>query len=279
MKTPEQLKGTIRNIAISKHLHPQEVLQMFFFERILERLALSRFQNNFILKGGLLISSIIGISERTTMDMDTTVQGVRMEEKEITNVIKEILVQDANDNIQFIFKRIEYICEDDTYNNFRVHIDGRYGRINTPMKIDITTGDVITPAAIRYHYPCMFEDKTIPIMGYPLETILAEKFETIIRKNIATTRARDFYDLYTLYLERKGEINLALLCSAIDHTVQKRDSVAELENRMEILQEIREEPAIRHLWKIYAAENSYAGSIDFDLIMDVADEIGTLLQN
>lgn len=174
MKTPEQLKGAIRNIAAQKNLRPQEVLQMFLFERILERLAVSRYRNNFILKGGLLISSMIGIDERTTIDMDTTVRGIPMEETEITSVILEILSLDVDDGITFAFRRIEPIREDDAYRNFRVHIEARYGKINSPMKIDITTGDEITPAAIQYDYPFLFEQKTVPVMAYTLETILAE---------------------------------------------------------------------------------------------------------
>ena len=134
MKTPEQLKGAIRNIASKKNLRPQEVLQMFLFERILERLAQSPYSKNFILKGGLLISSIIGISERTTMDMDTTVRGIIMEEDEIVEVIKTILAVDVNDDIEFEFKSIEPIREEDAYNNFRAHLFAHYGKINAPMK-------------------------------------------------------------------------------------------------------------------------------------------------
>ena len=139
MKTPEQLKGAIRNIAASKNLRSQEVLQMFLFERILERLSVSRYRGNFILKGGLLISSMLGISERTTMDMDTTVRGLPMEKEQITSIVQNILSLDVNDGIQFRFQRIEPIREDDAYNHFRIHLDALSGKINSPMKIDITT--------------------------------------------------------------------------------------------------------------------------------------------
>ena len=193
---------------------------MFLFERVLERLAVSPYRNNFILKGGLLISSMIGIDERTTIDMDTTVRGIRMEEPEIISIIREILSSDVDDGIDFVFRKIEPIREDDTYRNFRVHIDARYGRINSPMKIDITTGDEITPAAIQYNYPFLFEDKTVPVMAYTLETILAEKYETIIRRNIGTTRARDFYDLHMLYRERETEIRADILRLAVAHTAK-----------------------------------------------------------
>lgn len=174
MKTPEQLKGSIRSIAAKKNLRAQEVLQMFLFERILERLAASRYQNNFILKGGLLISSMIGISERTTMDMDTTVRGIQMEEDEIVAAVNEILTIDVGDGIVFEYQGIEPIREEDAYNNFRVHLRAKYGKIDSPMKIDVTTGDVITPAAIRYDFPMIFDDKTVSVMAYTLETVLAE---------------------------------------------------------------------------------------------------------
>ena len=166
MKTPEQLKGSIRSMAAKKNLRAQEVLQMFLFERILERLAASKYQNNFILKGGLLISSMIGISERTTMDMDTTVRGIQMEEDEIVAAVNEILAIDVGDGIAFEYKGIEPIREEDAYNNFRVHLRAKYGKIDSPMKIDVTTGDVITPAAIRYDFPMLFDDKTVPVMAY-----------------------------------------------------------------------------------------------------------------
>lgn len=179
MKTPEQLKGAIRSMAAKKNLRAQEVLQMFLFERVLERLAVSPYRNNFILKGGLLISSMIGISERTTMDMDTTVRGIQMEEDEIVATIKEILAIDVGDGIYFGFQKIEPIREDDAYNNFRVHLRARYGKIDSPMKIDVTTGDIITPAAIQYDFPLAFEEKTIPVMAYTLETILAENMKPL----------------------------------------------------------------------------------------------------
>ena len=278
MKTPEQLKGAIRNMAAKKKLRPQEVLQMFLFERVLDRLAVSPYRNNFILKGGLLISSMIGIDERTTIDMDTTVRGIRMEEPEIISIIREILSSDVDDGIDFVFRKIEPIREDDTYRNFRVHIDARYGRINSPMKIDITTGDEITPAAIQYNYPFLFEDKTVPVMAYTLETILAEKYETIIRRNIGTTRARDFYDLHMLYRERETEIRADILRLAVAHTAKKRGSARALADWEEIIQDIREEPALASLWHNYAADNPYIGKLQFSETVNTVERIGRLLQ-
>lgn len=261
MKTPEQLKGAIRNIAKKNNLMPQEVLQMFLLERILERLSASRYRENFILKGGLLISSMIGITERTTMDMDTTVCGIPMEVDEITNIMNEIVGIDVGDEIVFEVVKIEPIREDDEYNNFRVHLKAVYGKINNPMKIDITTGDKITPAAIEYSYKMMFEDKQVPVMAYTLETILAEKYETIIRRNIGTTRARDFYDLYVLFRSRRDEVRKDILKMAVTYTASKRGSLEVISEFVEICEELRKEEALHRLWNNYAEENSYAAHL------------------
>lgn len=277
MKTPEQLKGAIRSMAAKKNLRAQEVLQMFLFERIIDRLAASSFRDNFILKGGLLISSMIGIGERTTMDMDTTVRGIQMEEDEIVSAVKEIIAMDVGDGISFEFQKIEPIREDDAYNNFRVHLRAKYGKIDSPMKIDITTGDIITPAAIRYDFPFVFEEKTVPVMAYTLETVLAEKYETIIRRNIGTTRARDFYDLHTLYRSRKDVVQMEVLRAAVIHTAEKRDSVDDIRDWRDILKDIREEPQLYLLWDNYAADNKYIGDLKFNEVLDTVDEIAKIL--
>lgn len=277
MKTPEQLKGTIRSMAAKKNLRAQEVLQMFLFERILERMANSRFKDNFILKGGLLISSMIGITERTTMDMDTTVRGIQMEEDEIVSAVKEIVAIDVEDGIVFEYKGIEPIREEDAYNNFRVHLQAKYGKIDSPMKIDVTTGDAITPAAIQYDFPMLFEEKSIPVMAYPLETVLAEKYETIIRRNIGSTRARDYYDLHTLYRSRKSSVRPEILKAAVLHTAMKRDSVQDMQDWKEILKDIREEPAMYLLWDNYVAENKYIRELEFHIVLDTVEEVAKLL--
>lgn len=277
MKTPEQLKGTIRSMAAKQNLRAQEVLQMFLFERILERLANSAYKDNFILKGGLLISSMIGINERTTMDMDTTVRGIQMEEDEIIKAVKEILAVDVNDGIVFEYQSIEPIRDEDAYNNFRVHLRAKYGKIDSPMKIDVTTGDVITPAAIQYDFPMLFDEKTVPVMAYTLETVLAEKYETIIRRNIGTTRARDYYDLHTLFRSRRDEVRPDVLKAAVLHTAMKRDSVGDIEDWRDIIKDIREEPQMYLLWDNYVAENKYIGELEFHIVLDTVEEVAKLL--
>jgi predicted nucleotidyltransferase component of viral defense system len=278
MKTPEQLKGAIRNIAIQKKLKPQEVLQMYLFERILERLSLSKYRDNFILKGGLLISSMIGVEGRSTLDMDTTVRGIPMEEEYIREVLAELLQIDVGDGIRFIFEKMEPIREDDAYNNFRLHIKASYGKINAPMKIDITTGDSITPAAITYPYQLLFEDKSVPVMAYSIETILAEKYETIIHRNIGTTRARDFYDLYILYKIRFEEIRLPIFKLAVENTARKRGSMKEMAEWMEICDEIKQEPALKRLWNNYRLDNQYASDISFEDVVNNLIEVGNQIE-
>ena len=277
MKTPEQLKGSIRSMAVKKNLRAQEVLQMFLFERILERLANSKYHNNFILKGGLLISSMIGISERTTMDMDTTVRGIQMEEDEIVKAVKEIITVDVSDEIEFEYQSIEPIREEDAYNNFRIHLRAKYGKIDSPMKIDVTTGDIITPAAVQYEFPMLFDEKAIPILAYTLETILAEKYETIIRRNISTTRARDYYDLHTLYRSRKEEIRNDILKEAVLHTAKKRESTEDIYDWREIIQDIRDEPQMYSLWGNYVDDNKYIGNLKFEEVLDTVNEIAEIL--
>ena len=277
MLTPEQLKGKIRNVAKEKNLSSQEILQMYLFERVLERLSKSKYAKNFILKGGFLIASMIGIDERTTMDIDTTVKGLSMDKETIEPIIKEILSIDVNDGIEFEYGKIEPIREEDDYNNFRVCFNAKYGKINNPMKMDITTGDEITPAAVEYKYPTIFGDGEIDVTAYNLETILAEKHETVIRRNIGNTRARDFYDLSALYAIYKESLNAIVLRDAVKRTSKQRGSLSELDERKRIVDEIAEDPFIIGLWNAYRDEYAYAERIRFEDIIRVLHEFGTVL--
>jgi len=187
------------------------------------------------LKGGLLIASMIGVESRSTLDMDTTIRGIPMEEDVIRDAIQELIQVDVGDGIQFVFQKMEPNREDDEYNNFRVHLKASYGKIDAPMKIDITTGDIIKPSAIEYSFKLLFEDKGVNVMAYNLETILAEKYETIIRRNIGTTRARNFYDLYILFKSRILEIKSSDFKRAVKNTAKKRGSLELLSEWQEII--------------------------------------------
>ena len=273
MISSESLKVKIRNIANSKKLRSQEVLQMFFFERFLERLSKSVYKFNFVIKGGLLISSMIGIDNRTTMDMDTTIKGVPLREEVIRNIVLEIININVDDGIEFEITDITNIPEEDEYENFRVHLIANFDKIKNDMKIDITTGDVITPREIEYLYPCMFQEEDIRVLAYPVETILAEKYESIIKRNISTTRMRDFYDIYNLYNLRKEEIDFNILKQAINSTAKKRESLSFMKQASEIIEDIKEDGYLKELWKVYLADNLYVGKLDFLDTVKVVEDI------
>lgn len=277
MLTPEQLKGKIRNIAHERNLSSQEILQMYLFERVLERLSKTKYKDNLILKGGFLIASMIGIDARTTMDMDTTIKGLPVEEETIIQVINDILNVEVDDGIRFTFDRITSIREDDDYNNYRVYFTAQYGKINNPMKIDITTGDEITPAAIEYEYKTIFDDARIPVMAYNLETALSEKYETIIRRNIGTTRARDFYDLYELMRLHKDEIDIEIMKVAVANTSRRRGSEKELADWRVICEDLKNDSAVSKLWEDYSTEYTYASGITYEAIMESVVELAELL--
>lgn len=273
----ESLKGKIRNIVNSKNLRSQEVLQMFFFERFLERLSKSEYKFNFVIKGGLLISSMIGIDNRTTMDMDATIKGVPLKEEVIRNIVSEIINVEVEDGIEFEITDISHIREEDEYENFRVHLIANFGKIKNDMKIDITTGDVITPKEIEYLYPCMFQEKSLRVLAYSLEMILAEKYESVIKRNITTTRMRDFYDLYNLYNLRKEDINFDILKQAIISTARRRESLSLMKQAIEIIEDIKEDDYLKELWTVYLADNLYVGDLNFSetvkVIEIIADKI------
>ena len=265
----ESIKGKIRSLAENKNLKSQEVLQIYFFERFLDRLSKSKYKNNFVIKGGFLISSLIGIENRTTMDMDTTIKGIALKEERIKEIVEEIININVNDGIRFEINDISYIREEDEYENFRISLIANVGKTKNPMKLDLTTGDAITPREIEYTYPCIFGTEDIKIKAYPLETILAEKYETIIRRNITTTRMRDFYDLYTLYNLKKDEIDYEILKEAIERTSKKRESQNIMKNYEEIIEDIKEDSYLKSLWEVYLSENKYIEHLVFDKVVEV----------
>ena len=229
----------------------------------MERLSKSKYKFNFVIKGGLLISSMIGIDNRTMMDMDTTIKGVPLKEEVIRNIVSEIINVEVDDGIEFEITDISHIREEDEYENFRVHLIANFDKIKNDMKIDITTGDAITPKEIEYLYPCMFQEESLRVLAYPLETILAEKYESVIKRNISTTRMRDFYDLYNLYNLRKEDINFDILKQAIISTANRRESLSLMKQAIEIIDDIKEDDYLKKLWKVYLADNLYVGDLNF----------------
>lgn len=277
MKTSEQIKGAIRNISKKTGVNPNSLLQMCLFEGILEKLSKSKYSENFILKGGLLISSLIGVDMRSTMDMDTTIRGIPLNEVSITKILNEILAIEIDADIEYKLIKLSPIRQEDVYEDFCASISCIFGKINATLNIDITTGDVITPREMNYSYSKILEEGTIPIMTYTIETILAEKFETISSRNITTTRARDFYDLYMIYSIYKDKIDKGILRKAIERTSKYRGSFETALQYKEIVELFRESETPKKLWKKYIQNNPYAKDVDFLDTISVYEEIGTVL--
>ena len=277
MKTSEQIKGAIRNISKKTGVNPNSLLQMCLFEGILEKLSKSKYSENFILKGGLLISSLIGVDMRSTMDMDTTVRGIPLNEDSISNILNEILAIEIDADIEYKLIKLSPIRQEDVYEDFCASISCVFGKINATLNIDITTGDVITPREMNYSYSKIIEEGTIPIMTYTIETILAEKFETISSRNITTTRARDFYDLYMIYSIYKDKINKDTLRKAIERTSKYRGSLEIALQYKEIVELFKESEAPKELWGKYVQNNLYAKDVDFLDTISVYKEIGDVL--
>ena len=277
MKTSEQIKGAIRNISKKTGVNPNSLLQMCLFEGILEKLSKSKYSENFILKGGLLISSLIGVDMRSTMDMDTTLRGIPLNEVSITKILNEILAIEIDADIEYKLIKLSPIRQEDVYEDFCASISCIFGKINATLNIDITTGDVITPREMNYSYSKILEEGTIPIMTYTIETILAEKFETISSRNITTTRTRDFYDLYMIYSIYKDKIDKGILRKAIERTSKYRGSFETALQYKEIVELFRESETPKKLWKKYTQNNPYAKDVDFLDTISVYEEIGTVL--
>ena len=277
MKTSEQIKGAIRNISKKTGVNPNSLLQMCLFEGILEKLSKSKYSENFILKGGLLISSLIGVDMRSTMDMDTTIRGIPLNEESITKILNEILAIEIDADIEYKLIKLSPIRQEDVYEDFCASISCIFGKINATLNIDITTGDVITPREMNYSYSKILEEGTIPIMTYTIETILAEKFETMSSRNITTTRARDFYDLYMIYSIYKDKIDKDILRKAIERTSKYRGSFETALQYKEIVELFRESETTKELWKKYTQNNPYAKDVDFLDTISVYEEIGTVL--
>ena len=269
-----QLKARIKNLATARNIPAQAVLQNYMLERLLERISISRYKDKFVLKGGLLITSLVGIQSRTTMDMDATVMGFPLAEGKLESTLAEICAIPIDDEVTFTLNGVAPIRDDDEYGGFRAALSARYETINTPLKIDITTGDVITPGAVRYTFHSSFDDKAIEVWAYNVETILAEKVETILRRSVLNTRPRDFYDVYLLSRTQGVAINHETFQNALRATSQKRMSLTQLENRDSILESIFNDATMRQRWERYARDNYYARQIRFE---DVLDSVRNLL--
>lgn len=273
-------KAIINNIAKENKVSAQSVLQTYMLERLLERISVSNYKNNFILKGGFLISAMLGIDSRTTMDMDTTIKGFSLTEENINKILTEICSIDLNDNVRFWIKKIELIREDDDYGGYRVTFESNYNE-NMPviLKIDITTGDKITYKEIEYSFSLMLEDRKINVWSYNIETIIAEKFESIIKRGVLGTRIRDFYDIYMLMNTQNKNIDMNVLKNAILETAKHRESTDIIKDWKETLELIKNDINMQNQWKKYQKNNFYAEDIEYSELISTIEIVGKILKS
>ena len=272
-KNPMQLKAFIKKKAFEKNISAQLVMQNYMLERLLERISQSKYKNNFILKGGFLISAIVGLDTRATMDLDTTIKGFTLTHETIRDIFEEICAVEIADDVQFELAGIYDIRESDDYPGIRVSLKANYPPISVPLTVDVTTGDMITPREIEYTFSLLFDNRSINILAYNLETVLAEKIETVLSRGIANTRPRDYYDVHILYTLRGAKCDTQTLQRALSRTAGKRGSLKILENYPDIIADIRASEQLRLFWKKYQRDFDYAKDISFDETCDTIQRI------
>ena len=276
MKNAMQLKALIKNLAKEKCISAQLVLQNYMLERFLERISLSSYRDNYIIKGGFLIASMVGLDTRATMDMDATIKGYPVKEDSIRKMIEEILGIPIEDGITFRLQSIHEIREDDEYSGYRASLIAEYGRMAVPLKLDITSGDKITPREIEYSYKLMWENRSISILAYNLSTILAEKLETILSRADQNTRPRDYYDVYILTKLQGENIDAKSLSLALSATAEKRGSAHLLSQFWDILSTVKSSSIMKSRWENYQKDFDYAKGIQF---AECCDAILSLLES
>lgn len=266
------LKGRINNYAKENHIAAQVVLQNYMFERFLARLSDSSFRDKFVVKGGMLVAAIVGLGTRATMDLDTTLRNFPLTEIEIRKAFREIISIDKGDEVVFLLQSVEPIRKDDIYGGFRVRIDAKYDTIVTPLSIDISTGDAMTPHPVSYIFRGIFDDSIqIPLWGYNVETILAEQLETILRRGVFTTRPRDFYDVYILGTTQP--VDKKILRDAIIATSTHRGSTVQISDIASILKQVKTNLALINQWEKYRRQFPYAADITYNQVLEVIERL------
>lgn len=265
-------KAKIKNISKDKGIPAQQVQQHYLIEQVLKLISTSSYRDSFIVKGGYLIGQMIGLDKRTTMDLDVTLKGTEMSRENLIHIFEEILCS-KTDGFSFSVDKLEPIRQDDEYGGFSLKLNATFDTLKEVVFIDITTGDKITPREITYSTTSIFTNESIKIWTYNLETVLAEKLETIISRGLASTRPRDRYDLFTLYKLRKEEINLEVLKNALENTAEKRKSKETIYNWEEQVRGIEISDYQKELWIRYQRQFKYAKDISFDNSVQVIREI------
>ena len=261
--TPEQIKGRIKSVAKQNNADARTLMRIYMMERFLERLTQSEYRDNFIIKGGILVTAMIGVAHRSTMDIDTSMKNLNLSAEDALRVVNQVKDIDLDDGVSFEVKDVSNIMDEMEYPGIRVTMNANVGRLITPLKIDISTGDVITPRAIEFNYDLLLEDRSIKLWSYNLETILAEKLQTVLARGILNTRMRDFYDIRMLLDTYEDKVNKAVLKDAFAATCKKRGTDHLQEQAEEIIKIIEADEQLRVLWRAYQKKYSYAAEIDY----------------
>ena len=277
IRSRNSLKAKVANMAMTTNIPNKYLIQNFMFEALLKRISLSKYKDNFIIKGGLLLSSIFGVNLRSTMDLDTTIKGLQLSKDTIIKVFNEIINIDINDNIKLEIENIKDIRKEELYSGFNINLKAEFDGLKTNLMIDITTGDVITYKEIEYKYITLFDDEVIDIMSYNYETILAEKFESIISRNIDNTRMKDYYDLYMFVNLKWNEINKKILIKAIINTAKNRETLDYINNCGRYLELISDDLRLKSLWNNYQNNYEYAKNISFQDTINSIKKINEIL--
>lgn len=271
--TSMRMKALIRNIVKEKNINSGIVLRNYMLERLLERISKSKYKDNFVLKGGMLVASIVGIDSRATIDLDATLRHFPLSKEKLEKAFEDILKIEIDDGITIKLLNIVEIREDAEYHGFRLSLVGMVDESKIPLKVDITTGDKITPDAIKYSFKLLLEDRNIEVLAYNLETVLAEKVESIISRGVANTRMRDFYDIYILTKLQGENINSSLFKKALAATSKNRGSENQISNAENILIDISESEKLKSLWKNYITKNPYAQEINWTSAFNAVNKL------
>lgn len=267
IKTARQLKDLIRNLSKDKAADAQILMRNYMMERFLERISLSEYRDKFILKGGMLVAAMVGLDARSTMDIDATVKGATVGIEEVENMIASIISVPVDDGVEFRVKRISEIMDEAEYPGIRISMETEFDGVITPLKIDISTGDAITPREVRYSFKLMLEDRSIEILAYNLETVLAEKLETVVSRATTNTRMRDFYDIYILEQLHGNTLDPQILHDALRATAHKRGTERHLAEAAEVFEEVENSSVMQKLWESYRKKFSYAADLEWNIIM------------
>ena len=278
MKSATAVKEKIKNKAGGSSDKSQIMLRIYLMERLLERVSLSRYRDNFVLKGGLLVSSLVGVDMRSTMDVDTTVKSLPINKKSVQKILEEIIAIELEDGVSFRISKVQDIMEGHEYEGLRFMIECSMERLKQTIKIDISTGDEITPGAIAYKLPLIIEDRSIDLWAYNLETLLAEKLETIMVRAEANTRMRDFYDIHVLLKQDVVTVDRDLLKAAFYATCKNRGSIEQIGTIDDVINKIAADEIMRKLWINYRKTNYYVGALEWEEVIGSARKLRIMIE-